>query len=183
MGDAGGTKQDDAPKCRSGADPNRIVRVVAEAETAFGYVLHNLATGEDISTETEAEALARTRGFTDEHDWSLWKVRRDGTGEPTMIAVGSGPVETELDDWFAARGFRICPSETDYSDEVQRSPWGRKAPSRNRHVWVDLCAMDSRVVQRGYGSGDTLNEARRRAQDRYRVEQEGGPPPGPRVLP
>jgi hypothetical protein len=68
---------------------------VSETESAFGYVLHNLATGEDISTETEAEALARTRGFTDEQDWSFWKVRRDGTGKPTMIAVASGPVESE----------------------------------------------------------------------------------------
>jgi len=64
---------------------------VSQAESAFGYVLHNLATGEDTSTETEAEALARTGGFTDEQDWSLWRVRKDGTGEPTMVAVGSGP--------------------------------------------------------------------------------------------
>jgi len=60
-------------------------------QDAFGYVLHNLATGHDQSIETEAEALAATQGFTDEQDWALWKVRRDGSGEPELIGVGSGP--------------------------------------------------------------------------------------------
>jgi hypothetical protein len=66
-----------------------------EPESAFGYVLHNLATGQDVSTETEAEALSRTRGFSEDEDWSLWKVAKDGTGEPTMVAVGSGPVASD----------------------------------------------------------------------------------------
>lgn len=60
-------------------------------QDAFGYVLHNLATGENRSMETEADALTATHAFTDEQDWALWKVRRDGTGEPELIAVGSGP--------------------------------------------------------------------------------------------
>jgi len=29
--------------------------------------------------------------FTDEQDWSLSRVRRDGTGEQELIAVGSDP--------------------------------------------------------------------------------------------
>jgi hypothetical protein len=60
-------------------------------ENEFGFVLHNVETGEDISTETEPQALARTQDFGEGQDWSLWKVRRDGTGEPSMVAVGSGP--------------------------------------------------------------------------------------------
>ena len=55
-------------------------------ESEFGYVLHNLETGEDASTETESEALCLTRDFGEGQDWSLWKVRRDGTGQPSMIA-------------------------------------------------------------------------------------------------
>jgi hypothetical protein len=64
---------------------------VSVDEGAFGYVLHNLATGEDTSADSEVSALAATRGIADDHDWSLWKVRRDGTGEPKMVAVGTGP--------------------------------------------------------------------------------------------
>jgi hypothetical protein len=58
----------------------------------MGFVLHNLLTGEDYSTYTEAEALAQTVNFGDNEDWSLWKVQRDGSGEPSMVAVGCGPV-------------------------------------------------------------------------------------------
>jgi hypothetical protein len=57
----------------------------------IGYVLHNLVTGEDYSTHAEAEALAQTLNFGDDDDWSLWKVRRNGSGEPSMVAVGCGP--------------------------------------------------------------------------------------------
>jgi hypothetical protein len=85
--------------------------------------------------------------------------------------------------WFAQRGFKVALSDTDYAGRVRRSPWGRKAPSRNHHVWVDLLASDGRLVQGGYGSGDTPNEAMRRARERYQQEQEGGAPAGPRVLP
>jgi len=57
----------------------------------IGYVLHNLDTGEDVSTRTEAEALAYTESFGENEDWSLWTVRRDGGGTPAMVAVGCGP--------------------------------------------------------------------------------------------
>jgi len=57
-----------------------------------GYVLHNLVTGEDCSTFTEAEALALTLNFGEDEDWSLWKVPRNGRGESSMVAVGCGPV-------------------------------------------------------------------------------------------
>jgi hypothetical protein len=60
----------------------------------FGFVLHNLVTCEDFSTYTDTEALALTSGFGPDDDWSLWRVRRDGTGEPSMVAVGCGPVGT-----------------------------------------------------------------------------------------
>jgi len=46
---------------------------------------------EDYSTFTEAEALALTLNFGEDEDWSLWKVRRDGSGNPSMLAVGCGP--------------------------------------------------------------------------------------------
>lgn len=58
----------------------------------IGYVLHNLVTREDFSTFTEAEALALTLNFGAADDWSLWKVRRDGTGKPSMVGVGCRPV-------------------------------------------------------------------------------------------
>jgi hypothetical protein len=58
----------------------------------FGFLLHNLETGEDLSAATEASALAATRGLSEDQDWSLWQVRKDGTGEASLIAVGSGPV-------------------------------------------------------------------------------------------
>lgn len=61
----------------------------------FGYVLHNIATGEDYSTYIEAEALALTGGFGANDDWSLWRVRRDGSGEPAMVAVGCGPIQAQ----------------------------------------------------------------------------------------
>jgi hypothetical protein len=61
----------------------------------FGYILHNLKTREDVSTFTEAEALAVTERFGENDDWSLWKVRRDGSGEPAMVAVGCGPAGVE----------------------------------------------------------------------------------------
>jgi hypothetical protein len=89
----------------------------------------------------------------------------------------------DVETWFAQRGFMVLLSDTDYAEQVRRSPWGRKAPSRNHHVWVDLLASDGRLVQGGYGSGDTPNEAMRRARERYKLEQERGSPAGPRGLP
>ena len=70
----------------------------------FGFVLHNLATGEDLSTFSEAESLTLTDGFPEDADWSLWKVRRDGTGESVMIAVGTGPAR----EWHEGHR-RRCP--------------------------------------------------------------------------
>ena len=61
----------------------------------MGFVLRNLQTGEDFSTFTEAEALALTRSFGKDEDWSLWGVRRDGTGDLSMVAVGCGPARAE----------------------------------------------------------------------------------------
>lgn len=89
----------------------------------------------------------------------------------------------DVESWFAARGFMVAVSDTNYSEQVRSSPWGRKAPSRNHHVWVDLLTEDGRVIQGGYGSGGTRTEAMSRAREGYRQEQEGGSPSGPRVLP
>jgi hypothetical protein len=68
---------------------------VTDDEAELGYVLHNLVTREDLSTCTKAEALALTRDFGEDEDWSLWKVRRDGTRRPVMVAVGCGPARAE----------------------------------------------------------------------------------------
>jgi hypothetical protein len=65
-----------------------------ETDNQVGYVLHNLVTGEDFSTFTEAEALARTLDFGENEDWSLWKVQRDGRDKPSIVAVGCGPAQT-----------------------------------------------------------------------------------------
>jgi hypothetical protein len=65
-----------------------------ETDDQVGYVLHNLVTGEDFSTFTEAEALARTLDFGENEDWSLWKVQRDGRDQPSIVAVGCGPAQT-----------------------------------------------------------------------------------------
>ena len=46
-------------------------------------------------------------------------------------------VSAEVAAWFEARGLTVRISDVDYSDEVRSSPWGRGAPSRNHHVWVD----------------------------------------------
>jgi hypothetical protein len=89
----------------------------------------------------------------------------------------------DVEAWFAQRGFKVALSDTDYTDQVRSSPSGRPASSRNHRVWVDLLASDGRLLQGGYGSGDTPNEAMRRARERYQQEQEGGSPTGPRVLP
>lgn len=89
----------------------------------------------------------------------------------------------EVNSWFAVRGFCIAPSAIDYADEVRRSPWGRHAPSRDDHVWVDLAKPDGAVVSPGYGFGPTLGEAALSARTRWQVEQERGHKPHPRRLP
>jgi hypothetical protein len=66
---------------------------------------------------------------------------------------------------------------------VRQSPLGRTALSRDHHVWVDLLTDDGRQLEGGYGSGITPEDVLERARQRYRVEQESRPLPGPRVLP
>jgi hypothetical protein len=96
-----------------------------------------------------------------------WQVREDAT-QPTEQP--SGPADA--DAWFAERGFRIVPSPNDYSSAVRSSPWGKKAPSRDQHVWVDLARADGTIISSGYGAGRTLPEAVERARRRWQAEQE-----------
>ena len=84
----------------------------------------------------------------------------------------------KINAWFADRGFRITVSAVDYSDQVRSSPWGKRAKSRDHHVWVDLTRPDGSVVSAGYGSGQTLTDAAERARRRWQEEQEGGHPLG-----
>ena len=88
-----------------------------------------------------------------------------------MGVFNDGSVCAEVAVWFEARGLTVPISDVDYSSEVRSSPWGRKAPSRNHHVWVDLLALDGRMIHGGFGSGHSADEAMLRAHDRYRVEQ------------
>jgi hypothetical protein len=88
-----------------------------------------------------------------------------------MVVFNDGSVSAEVAAWFETRGLTVRISDVDYSSEVRSSPWGRKAPSRNHHVWVDLLALDGRMIQGGFGSGQSADEAMLRARDRYRVEQ------------
>lgn len=82
-------------------------------------------------------------------------------------------VLNEVNTWFAKRGFRIVPSAVDYSEQVRSSPWGKRAKSRDHHVWVDLSEPDGNVVSCGYGSGSTLADAAKGARRRWETEQEG----------
>ena len=91
----------------------------------------------------------------------------------------SGAALTEVNTWFAERGFRVVASAIDYSEAVRASPWGKRASSRDHHVWVDLARPDGTVVSAGYGSGLTLADAAINARRRWQVEQEGGTGPGP----
>lgn len=52
-----------------------------------------------------------------------------------------------------------------------RAPGGRKAPSQDQHTWVYLQALDGRLIERGYGSGESATDAMIRARDRYRQKQ------------
>jgi hypothetical protein len=88
-----------------------------------------------------------------------------------MGVFDGGSVGAEVAAWFEARGLTLRISDVDYSNEVRSSPWGRRAPSRHHHVWVDLLALDGRMIQGGFGSGQSVAEAMLRARDRYRVEQ------------
>jgi hypothetical protein len=88
-----------------------------------------------------------------------------------MGVFDDGSVGAEVAAWFEARGLTVRISDIDYSGEVRSSQWGRKAPSRNHHFWVDLVALDGRMIQGGFGSGQSADEAMLRARDRYRAEQ------------
>jgi len=80
-------------------------------------------------------------------------------------------VSADFAAWFEARGFRLSIGDLDYSSEVRSSPWRRRAPLQDNHTWVDLSALDGRLIQRGYGSGESATDAMIRARDRYRQEQ------------
>jgi hypothetical protein len=82
-----------------------------------------------------------------------------------------GALDDDVAEWFEARGFLVRVSDTDYSAEVRSSPLGRKAPSRDHRVWVDLLAPNGRLIQRGYGSGYSAGDAMTSARHRYRTEQ------------
>jgi len=106
------------------------------------------------------------------------------TGECGVILYGEGQdVRAEVAAYFAARGMGVQVSPKDYSQQVRSGPWRRKSSTGDHHVWVDLIATDGQVLQGGYGSGDSEEQALLRAQQRYRQEQEGGPVSGPRRLP
>lgn len=123
--------------------------------------------------------------------WSTWvgwatvvravTTRHVGTDPDASCMIGACRSTTlpRSRAWFVERGFRVTVSETDYSEQVRRSPRGRKTPSRNHHVWVDLLSAEGRLIQGGYGSGDTPDDAMIRALERYQQEQDGGPPPRP----
>lgn len=105
-------------------------------------------------------------------------MQNDPDGQPDNVAA-----LTEVNDWFTERGFRVVASATDYSEAVRESPWGKRSPSRDHHVWVDLARLDGTLVSAGYGSGLTLAEAALSARHRWQVEQEGGTKAGLRILP
>jgi hypothetical protein len=50
-------------------------------------------------------------------------------------------------------------------------------------VWVDLAILDGDIVQDRYGSGVSVEDAAASARWRWKAEQEGGKPPGRRLLP
>lgn len=81
--------------------------------------------------------------------------------------------QEDVGAWFAARGFGVRLSDTDYSGQVRASQWGRAALSRDLHFWVDLLFSDGRLCHGGYGSGASASEAFERARERY-IEEEGG---------
>ena len=97
-----------------------------------------------------------------------------------MICRMSEQEQPDVAAWFADRGFGVSVSGTVYANRARRLLWGRKrlAASREYHFWVDLLAVDGRLIQRGYGGGKTKDEALERARQRYRQEQEGGQEPG-----
>ena len=114
----------------------------------------------------------------DEKPFHVDRIARDeyalGMAEEDLEPRSSSDVLEDVNDWFGGRGFKVIGSDRDYSDEVRKSPHGKRAPSRHHHIWVDLCTLEGRVVQRAYGSGTSIDDAARRARVRYTQEQEGG---------
>jgi hypothetical protein len=72
----------------------------------------------------------------------------------------------DVESWFAARGFLVRISDTDYSDRLPRN-----ALSKTHHVWADLLSTGGRVIHPAYGSGESASAALHRARQRYRQEQ------------
>jgi hypothetical protein len=95
-------------------------------------------------------------------------MENDTTEQPGNLAA-----LTDVNTWFSERGFRVVPSVTGYSEAVRSSPWGKRALSRDHHVWVDLAKPDGTIVSPGYGSGLTLTDAALRARRRWQQEQGG----------
>ena len=59
------------------------------------------------------------------------RMENNAAGRPENSAV-----LTDINTWFAGRGFCVVASAIDYSEAVRSSLWGMRAPSRNHHVWV-----------------------------------------------
>lgn len=79
-----------------------------------------------------------------------------------------------VEDWFEDRGFKVVVSDHDYSEDIRRSRWRRRAGlTNNDHVWVDLMTANGALAHPAYGSGSTPDQAMERARERYEQEQEG----------
>jgi hypothetical protein len=81
--------------------------------------------------------------------------------------------QEDVSAWFAARGFGVRLSDTDYSGQVRASQRGHAALSRDLHFWVDVLSGDGRLLHGGYGSGASASEAFERARERY-IQEQGG---------
>jgi hypothetical protein len=77
---------------------------------------------------------------------------------------------------FAERGFGLKVEQRDMSDEIARQGYP-DAPSRRHTHWADLVSLrNGEVVQRGYGSGLSEENALARAHERWLQEQGDDPP-------
>jgi hypothetical protein len=99
------------------------------------------------------------------------------TPEAILSRTVAGVTE-DPDEYFAERGVLLHVAERGLDSELPR-----KAPSRGSTHWADLISAKSgEIISRSYGSGYTEDEAKRRALERWVVEQE--PPPAlPHRLP
>ena len=85
---------------------------------------------------------------------------------------------SDPDSYFAERGYALRVAERNLDARLPRS-----AESRGSTHWADLVsARSNEVVAQAYGSGQSVEEAKTRALERWIVEQEP-PPPLPRRLP